>query len=81
MATTIRISPSSHEILKEESKSSGRSMQSVLDEAIEQFRRRRFISEVNASFAQVREDERAWGEVLKEREAWDTTTMDGLGDE
>ena len=81
MATTIRISPSSHEILKEESKSSGRSMQSVLDEAIEQFRRRRFISEVNTSFAQVREDERAWGEVLEEREAWDTTNKDGLDDE
>jgi len=81
MATTIRISPSSHEILKEESKSSGRSMQAVLDEAIEQFRRHRFISEVNASFAQVREDERAWGDVLEEREAWDAADTDGLDDE
>lgn len=81
MATTIRISPSSHEILKEESRSSGRSMQAVLDEAIEQFRRRRFISEVNASFAQVREDEKAWGEVLEEREAWDSANTDGLDDE
>jgi len=81
MVTTIRISPSSHEILKEESRSSGRSMQAVLDEAIEQFRRRRFISEVNASFAQVREDEKAWGEVLEEREAWDSANTDGLDDE
>jgi hypothetical protein len=56
-------------------------MQAVLDEAIEQFRRHRFISEVNASFAQVREDERAWGDVLEEREAWDAADTDGLDDE
>lgn len=81
MATTIRISRFSHEILKEESRSSGRSMQAVLEEAIENFRRQRFIAEVNASFAQVREDERAWGGVLEEREAWDTANKDGLDDE
>lgn len=81
MATTIRISPSSHEILKQEARSSGRSMQAVLDDAIEHYRRQRFISEVNATYARVREDERAWGEVLKEREAWDAANEDGLDDE
>jgi hypothetical protein len=56
-------------------------MQAVLDDAIEHYRRQRFISEVNATYARVREDERAWGEVLKEREAWDAANEDGLDDE
>ena len=81
MTTTIRISCSSHEILKEESVASGRSMQAVLEDAIEHYRRQRFVQDVNAAYAQVREDERAWGEIVEEREAWEGTAVDGLDDE
>ena len=56
-------------------------MQAVLEDAVEQFRRQRFIAEVNAGYARVRENEQAWGAVLEEREPWELTTGDGLGDE
>ena len=81
MTTTIRISASSHEILKAVSRASGRPMQAVLDEAIEHYRRMRFIGEVNAAYARVREDEREWGEVLEEREILESADADGLDDE
>ena len=81
MATTIRISASSHEILKEASRISGRSMQAVLDEAVEHYRRQRFIRDVNAAFARVREDPKEWDAMRTECEAWDGTITDGLDDE
>jgi predicted transcriptional regulator len=81
MTTTVRISATAHEILKEESRATGRSMQAVLEDAIEHFRRRRFIADVNAAYSRVREDEQAWREVLNEREAWESTIDDGLNDD
>ena len=81
MTTTIRINTSSHEILKAESVASGRSMQAVLEEAIEHYRRQRFVDEVNTAYARVREDEVAWGEITQEREAWEGTVSDGLDNE
>ena len=81
MTTTIRISTSSHEILKEESMASGRSMQAVLEDAIEHYRRHRFVQDVNTAYARVREDEVAWGEIIEERNVWDSSVGDGLDDE
>ena len=81
MTTTIRISTSSHEILKEESMASGRSMQAVLEDAIEHYRRQRFVQEVNAAYSRVREDALAWGEIVEERNAWEGSVGDGLDDE
>jgi len=80
MSTTVRISASAHRTLKEESESTGQPMQSVLEEAIEMYRRRRFLAEVNAAYARVREDEAAWGDELEERQLWDQTIGDGLDD-
>ena len=80
MTTTVRISASVHDLLKQESRESGQTMQAVLEEALELLRRKRFLDEVNAGYARVREDEHAWGEMLDERAAWETTDGDGLKD-
>jgi len=56
-------------------------MQAVLEEAIEHYRRQRFVDEVNTAYARVREDEVAWGEIVEERETWEGTVGDGLDDE
>lgn len=81
MATTVRVSEGVHEILKQEARAAGRSMQSVIEEAVELYRRRRFLTELNLSYARVREDERAWGDELAERRVWEQTASDGLGDD
>ena len=53
-------------------------MTEVLDKAIEIYRRERFLAELNADFAALRQDSAAWDEELAEREAWNTALADGL---
>ena len=81
MTTTVRISASAHILLKQQSQESGQTMQAMLEEAFELLRHKRFLDEVNAGYARVREDEHAWGEMLDERAAWETTDGDGLNDD
>jgi len=52
-------------------------MQTVLDKAIEQYRRDTFFRELNESYLRLQADPDAWKEELAERQAWDTTLMDG----
>ena len=39
-----------------------------------------FLDEVNAAYARLRADPRAWEEELAERQLWDRTLADGLED-
>jgi hypothetical protein len=76
--TTVRISDSAREILREMSRSEGRPMQALLEEAVETLRRKRFLEELNAAYAALRGDAKAWATVEREREEWDRTLLDGL---
>ncbi|MGH7572638.1 MAG: toxin-antitoxin system protein [Gemmatimonadota bacterium] len=75
---TTRISPSARQILRQMAEETGESQQQVLEKALEHYRRQRFLAELNAAFASLREDEAAWREELAEREAWESTLADGL---
>jgi predicted DNA-binding protein len=77
----IRISPYTKSALRELAKSQGKPMQTILDEAVEQYRRDRFLDQVNAAFAALKSDPKAWKEELDERALWDQTLSDGLRDE
>jgi len=74
----IRISPKSKAALRELAKRAGKPMQTILDEAIDQYSRDKFLDEVNAAYARLRADPKAWKEELAERKEWDGTLMDGL---
>jgi len=74
----IRISARAKAALKMLSKQEGKPMQAVLDEAIERYQRDRFFDEVNASFAALGSDPKAWQEEQAERALWDSTLSDGL---
>lgn len=78
MGTTIRISQRSHETLRALAQTAHESMQAVLDKAVEAYRRKLFLEEVNRAYADLREDREAWGELESERAAWDSTLADGL---
>ncbi len=56
-------------------------MQAVLDEAIERYQRDKFLDSVNAAYAVLRDDPKAWKEELAERALWDKSLADGLADE
>jgi len=75
---TIRISSSSHDVLRDLAKAEGKPMLALLDEAVEALRRRRFLEQVNAAYATLRADARAWEAIEDERRVWDATLPDGL---
>jgi predicted CopG family antitoxin len=74
----VRISEQTHEHLREIARAEQESMQSVLEKAVEVYRRRRFLEDVNAAYGALRENPEAWKEVEEERSAWDATLEDGL---
>jgi len=53
-------------------------MQAVLNEAIDSYRRQKFLEDANAAFAALRNDPEAWREEQQEREIWNRTITDGL---
>jgi hypothetical protein len=75
---TTRISASAHGILREMSKAEGKPMLALLDEAVEALRRQRFLEQLNAAYATLRADTRAWETLEQERQMWDVTLPDGL---
>jgi hypothetical protein len=77
----IRITPRSKAVLRVLARQEGKPMQAVLDEAIEHYQRDKFLDEVNAAYATLRSDPKAWKEEQAERALWDTTLADGLKDE
>lgn len=77
----IRISAKSKAVLRDLAKREGKPMQSVLDQAIECYRRDKFLDEANEAYAWLRADPKAWKEELGERKDWDGTLRDGLEDE
>jgi len=74
----IRISPRSKAVLRTLARQAGKPMQAVLDEAIEHYQRDKFLDDVNAAFANLRNDPKAWKEEQAERALWDKTLSDGL---
>jgi len=77
----IRLSPHSKNTLRELSKRQGKPMQTVLDEAIERYRRDMFFRDLSDDYSRLRADPKAWKEELEERQEWDATLMDGLREE
>ena len=77
----IRISSHSKATLRALAKRTSKPMQTVLDEAIEQYRRDTFFRDLDESYARLRADPKAWKRELAERREWDATLMDGLHEE
>lgn len=77
-SVNVRISSTSYQILKALSKGNGQSMQSVIDQAIEDLRRRRMLEATNSAFSALKADKTAWQEELDERNEWENTLLDGV---
>ena len=74
----VRVSGATHQTLSRLSEEIGESMQTIVAQAVEQYRRRRFLEGLNQDFKALREDEQAWQEELAERALWDSTLLDGV---
>jgi hypothetical protein len=77
-APTVRISESSHQTLKELAARTGERMVDVLEKALDAYRRKLFFEQLNAGYAELRADPKAWAEHQAELKQWDATLMDGL---
>jgi hypothetical protein len=53
-STNVRISSTSHEILRRLAREEKQPMQVILDKAVERYRRARFLNGANADFAALR---------------------------
>jgi len=53
-------------------------MQSVLEHALEQYRRQQLLEATNAAYATLQTDAVAWADLERERMDWDQTLADGL---
>ena len=78
---STRISEPTLEVLRKLAEQSGESMQVLLDEAVEAYRRQRFLEESNRAFEALRANPETWKTEQAEREAWDMTLADGLEQE
>jgi len=77
-SVNVRVSSQSYQLLKSLAQDFGQSMQSVIDEAIEDLRRRKMLEATNEAFSTLKADNKAWKEELKERELWENTLADGV---
>ncbi|MBM3224307.1 MAG: toxin-antitoxin system protein [Candidatus Tectomicrobia bacterium] len=76
--TTIRVSLHIRDVLQELAQTSGNSMQAVLEQAVERYRRQQLLEATNAAYATLRAAPDAWAALEQERQAWDPTLADGL---
>jgi predicted transcriptional regulator len=76
--TTIRISLRTRDLLQELARTSGSSMQTILEQALEQYRRQQLLEATNAAYAALQADPDAWTHMEDERLAWDQTLADGM---
>lgn len=79
--TMVRVSPRTHDILRELATKAGEPMQAILDHAVEEYRRRLFLEETNTAYAALRAHPEAWAQEREERELWDKAILDGIEDE
>ena len=77
-SVNVRVSSQSYQLLKSMAQDFGQSMQSLIDEALEDLRRRKMLEANNAAFSALKADKKAWKEELKERELWENTLADGV---
>jgi hypothetical protein len=75
---TVKVDAETYAKLKAIVAETGEPMIAVLAKAIETYRRTTFLEGLNADFAALRKDRKAWAEEQSERAAWDATMADGL---
>jgi predicted transcriptional regulator len=76
--TQVRISQETHEALRILAAELGESMQTVVEKAVQQYQRKRFLEGLDQDFKRLKETPQAWQEEQEERALWEKTLLDGL---
>ena len=73
---TVRISRDTHGKLRQLAKADHTTMQAVLAQAIEDYRRKCYLEAANASYRALRKRPRDWAIERTERKVWEGTLAD-----
>ena len=76
-SVTVRIKEADKQTIDELGSRFGESTQTIIHQAVEEYRRRRMLGEANKAYALLRSNPDEWNAELAEREAWDATVADG----
>lgn len=77
-SVNVRVTKHTHQQLAMLAKERGLSMQMVLEQAVEAYRRQSFLEALNADFAVLRTQSEEWEAEQEERKLWEQTLADGL---
>ncbi len=77
---TVRIREKTKILLQELAAETGKPMQTILDLAIDDYRRYRFLQEANEAYAALRKNPKGWKAELSERKEWEATIGDDRED-
>ncbi len=75
---TMRVTETTHRILRELAGQSGDSMTVIVERAVERYQREQLLSEANDDWAALQADRTATVELAIEQALWDRTLGDGL---
>jgi hypothetical protein len=78
LGNTVKVDTETYAKLREIVTETSEPMIVILAKAVEAYRRSTFLEGLNADFATLRKDRRAWAEEQSERTAWDATMADDL---
>jgi len=81
MASTMRIDPEIHRLLKDSARKAGVPMQEILRRALETYRRRLILKETNAAYSVLLKNPKARSAWKREQEELEGTLGDGLDGE
>jgi hypothetical protein len=70
---TIDISETTHKTLLQLAQTSGDDFTTVMDRAVENYRRHVFLIQADRAFTALRQNEELWQDEIAERQSWDVT--------
>ncbi len=77
MDSTIRVEAATREKIQALAEATDSSMQTVVEQAVAEYERKVFWERTNARYAGLRRDQKAWAEILAEREGLAGSFRDG----
>jgi len=75
--TTVRISKNVYNEVKDLAKLQNQNMQNVLEQAVKEYKKKKFFDNLNNSFAKLKTNPDKWKDEKEERKLWEATLSDG----
>lgn len=77
-SAAVHLTPKTHQALNDIAFAAGESVEKVLERAVEDLYKRVYLDGLNADYARLRKNSRAWAQFQRELREWELTNSDGL---